>query len=157
MFTRNREASPETSTYPPPRSPSPPSITHHPQILPQVIPTTSLIESVAGAAHYSGVKVDSGSGLQRRRGSTVDEQHTELKEEHLRVLKDLTELYCCRPTAEIFERTWRRDASFEDPVMTCNGYDEYAPQWFAMVQLLSILAIMPTNFPAAETVLQINK
>lgn len=113
MSTHHSQASSDAHSYPPPRSPSPPSITDHPQIFPHVIPTTSLVESVAGAAHYSGAKVDSGMGHQRRKSFTANELHTDLKEEHTRVLKDLTELYCCRPSAEIFERTWTKDAIFE--------------------------------------------
>lgn len=113
MHPRCREASTDTHKYPPPRSPSPPSIIHHPQILPHVIPTPALIESVAGAAHYSGVKVDSGPVHHRRRSSTANEAHTDLKDDHARVMQDLIELYCCRPTVEIFERSWRKDATFE--------------------------------------------
>lgn len=114
MRSPRHEASTNNHEYPPPRSPSPPTLTYHPQILPQVIPTPSLVESVAGAAHYSGVKVNSGSGIHhRRRSSTALEQHTELKEEHGYVMKDLVELYCCRPTPEIFERSWTKDATFE--------------------------------------------
>lgn len=30
-----------------------------------------------------------------------------------RIMVDLNELYCCRPSKEIFERTWRPDAVFE--------------------------------------------
>jgi len=30
-----------------------------------------------------------------------------------RIMADLKELYCCRPSKEIFERTWRPDAIFE--------------------------------------------
>jgi hypothetical protein len=68
---------------------------------------------VAGAAHYSGAKVNSGMGHQRRKSFTANERHTDLKEEHARVLKDLKELYCCRPTTEIFERSWTKDAIYE--------------------------------------------
>ncbi|KXN82524.1 hypothetical protein AN958_02375 [Leucoagaricus sp. SymC.cos] len=128
MFPHRRSASADTHVYPPPRSPSPPSIIHHPQILPHAIPTTSLVESMAGAAHYSGAKVDSGMAHQRRKSFTANELHTDLKDQHARVMNDLTELYCCRPTAEIFEKTWRKDATFEDPLTTCKGYDEYAAQ-----------------------------
>ena len=124
-----------------PRSPSPPSQTYYPSIL--SMPTPALVESAAGGAHYSGVKVDSEMLLKHRRNSSF-KRHTEIEHHHQRVLEGLTELYCCRPTREIFERSWHRDAEFEvhslsyssestgylaiiqDPLSKCKGYDEYA-------------------------------
>ena len=124
-----------------PRSPSPPSQTYYPSIL--SMPTPALVESAAGGAHYSGVKVDSEMLLKHRRNSSF-KRHTEIEHCHQRVLEDLTELYCCRPTREIFERSWHKDAEFEvhslsyssestgylaiiqDPLSKCKGYDEYA-------------------------------
>jgi hypothetical protein len=76
------------------------------------LPTAALVESAAGGAHYSGVKVDSETLLKHRRNSS-SKPHTEIKHYHQRILDDLTELYCCRPTREIFERSWHRDAEFE--------------------------------------------
>jgi hypothetical protein len=95
-----------------PRSPSLnlPTITHHASIN---VPTPALVESVAGAAHYSGIKVD--PGMLKRRHSSHERRmsHGEVKADHERVLEDLKELYCLRPTWEIFDRTWRKDAVFE--------------------------------------------
>ena len=109
------------------------------------MPTPALVESAAGGAHYSGVKVDSEMLLKHRRNSSF-KQHTEIEHYHQRILEDLTELYCCRPTQEIFERSWHRDAEFEvhslsypsestscltiiqNPLFKCKGYDEYAAQ-----------------------------
>lgn len=54
-----------------------------------------------------------------------------------RIMADLKELYCCRPSEEIFERTWSPDAVFEDPLVKCVGYAQYAPQWFAMPWIFS--------------------
>ncbi|KAG6853207.1 hypothetical protein C0991_006156 [Blastosporella zonata] len=121
----------------PPRSPSPPTLTyHHPTLLP--IPTPALVESVAGAAHYSGVKLEQEPPLKHRRSShDYGENHTQLKPSHQRILDDLQELYGCRPTQEIFERTWHPDAVFEDPLSLCRGYSEYAAQWYAMSKLFS--------------------
>lgn len=42
-------------------------------------------------------------------------------------------MYCGRTTLEILRRRWRRDAVFEDPLSKCDGFDEYAAQWFALV------------------------
>ncbi|KDR73464.1 hypothetical protein GALMADRAFT_72147 [Galerina marginata CBS 339.88] len=120
----------------PPRSPSPPSQIFHPSILPHSVPTPALVESVAGGAHYAGAKVDSDAVLKHRRSSGT-RSHTALKHDHQRILDDLTELYCCRPTLEIFERSWSKDAEFEDPLSKCKGYHEYSAQWFAMPKLFS--------------------
>ncbi|CAA7267652.1 unnamed protein product [Cyclocybe aegerita] len=120
----------------PPRSPSPPCQTFHPSILPRSVPTPALVESVAGGAHYAGVKVDSDAVLRHRRSSS-HRHHTELNADHQRVLDDLTELFCCRPTLEILERSWSKDAVFEDPLCKCKGFNEFAAQWFALPKLFS--------------------
>ncbi len=105
------------------RSPSPssrPSQTFHASILPRSMPTPALVESVAGGAHYAGIKVDAEfpkhphTSMDRRRSS--QEMAINLKADHHRVMADLQELYCCRPTPEIFERSWNKEAVFE--VMT---------------------------------------
>ena len=139
MSENHRRCSSPSSS---PRSPSPPSQTYYPSIL--SMPTPALVESAAGGAHYSGVKVDS-EMLKHRRNSSF-KQHTEIRHYHQRIMEDLTELYCCRPTREIFERSWHRDAEFEvhslsypskstgylaiiqDPLSKCKGFDEYAAQ-----------------------------
>jgi hypothetical protein len=94
-----------------PRSTSPPSHTFHQSILPHV-PTPALLESVAGGAHYSGVNVEAESVLKRRRAS-ASRSHSDLSHDHRRILDDLTELYCGRPTLEILQRSWSKDAQFE--------------------------------------------
>ena len=141
MSENHRRCSSSSSSSP--RPPSPPSQTYYPSIL--SMPTPALVESAAGGAHYSGVKVDSEMLLKHRRNSSF-KQHTEIEHYHQRILEDLTELYCCRPTQEIFERSWHRDAEFEvhslsypsestscltiiqNPLFKCKGYDEYAAQ-----------------------------
>jgi len=50
-------------------------------------------------------------------------------------LDDVLALFCSKPTAEIFERSWREDAIFEDPICKCLGYKEYASHWFSMPKL----------------------
>jgi DNA-directed RNA polymerase subunit N (RpoN/RPB10) len=108
MSESHRRCSSSSSSSP--RSPSPPSQTYYPSIL--SMPTPALVESAAGGAHYSGVKVDSEMFLKHRRNNSF-KRHMEIKHYHQRILDDLTELYCCRPTREIFERSWHRDAEFE--------------------------------------------
>ncbi|KAH0584263.1 hypothetical protein H2248_009812 [Termitomyces sp. 'cryptogamus'] len=137
MSKHRRTLSRGSATSNPPRSPSPPTLTyHHPPLLP--IHTSALVESVAGGAHYSGAKFDNQSPLKRRRSSQdYGENHRQLKPEHRRVLNDLRELYECRPTVDIFERTWSPDAVFEDPISLCRGYNEYTAHWFAMSKIYS--------------------
>ncbi|THH08572.1 hypothetical protein EW146_g8950 [Bondarzewia mesenterica] len=130
----------------PPRSPSPPSQTRHSSIFPHpIIPTSALFQSVAGAAHYSGVdpireralsarSKTSGEyqrdarGIKRRRRNSIVEEHAD----HSAIVEDLKELYEGRPTMEIFERRWRQDAVFEDPLAKCKGMSEIVSQWFSL-------------------------
>ncbi|EAU88187.2 hypothetical protein CC1G_03859 [Coprinopsis cinerea okayama7 len=126
-----------TSTGPPPRSPSPPSQIFHKSLSIPPVPTPALLESVAGAAHYSGVPVDGSTGKRRRRSSARPTDVKNLKPDHQRVLDDLKELYCGRPSVEIFERSFRKDAVFEDPLSRCTGVDEIAAQFFALPKFFS--------------------
>jgi len=133
-MSRPHASSDASSDVPRPPSPGLPTQTHHSSIL---VPTPALVESVAGGAHYSGSKVDP-EGL-RRRHSSHDRRmsHGEVKADHKRVMEDLNELYCGRPTREIFDRTWTKDAVFEDPLTKCKGFHEYAPQWYALPKMFS--------------------
>jgi hypothetical protein len=49
----------------------------------------------------------------KHRRSSSHQYHPELNHDHQRVLNDLTELYCCRPTLEILERSWNKEAELE--------------------------------------------
>lgn len=127
-----------------------PSQTFHPPFLP--FPTPVLLESVAGAAHYSGSCVNPDAVMKRRHSDPEQlEVHTELKCEHERVLNDLKELYCARPTMEIFHRSWMPDAIFEDPLAKCKGFNEYGPQWFAMPKLFSHSETISTRVMSSTT------
>ncbi|KAH6918942.1 hypothetical protein BKA70DRAFT_1248725 [Coprinopsis sp. MPI-PUGE-AT-0042] len=57
--------------------------------------------------------------------------------DHQRVLDDLRELYCCRPTKEIIDRLFRKDVEFEDPLAKCHGIGELAAQWYTMTKMFS--------------------
>ena len=104
-------------------SPPPPSPTQtfHPSILPLALPTPALVDSVAGAAHYSGASVEpessTWSGVRRRSTSSSQHihhgSHTELAAGHQDVLDDLNDLYRCRPSVEMLRRRWRPDAVYE--------------------------------------------
>ncbi|KAG6821154.1 hypothetical protein H0H93_005374 [Arthromyces matolae] len=134
MSQHRRTLSRSSANSNPPRSPSPPTLTYHQQpLLP--IPTAALLDSVAGAAHYSGVKLERQSPLKHRRSSQdYGENHKQLKEGHKRVLDDLKELYGCRPTPQIFERSWNADAVFE-------------PKIFAASNTLSLRVMSSTHNP----------
>lgn len=49
----------------------------------------------------------------RGHSGTWDGETEHLTERKKQVLKDLKELYGCKPTQEIFARSWRKDATFE--------------------------------------------
>ncbi|OJA15123.1 hypothetical protein AZE42_08473 [Rhizopogon vesiculosus] len=116
-----------------------PTMTYHHSIIPIPLPIPDLVNSAAGGAHYSGAPVsDSDNGLVA--SPVSGEPSPSLQgDETIRdcIMADLKELYCCRPTKEIFERIWRPDAVFEDPSVKCEGYTEYAAQWFAMPKIFS--------------------
>jgi hypothetical protein len=103
----------------PPQPPSP-TLTFHPSIFPLAVPTPALVDSVAGAAHYSGVNVEPDSpatAMRHRRSSSGKHarraSHTELSVGHQEVMEDLRQLYGCKPTLELLDRRWQRDAVFE--------------------------------------------
>ncbi|KAJ7602469.1 hypothetical protein FB45DRAFT_912213 [Roridomyces roridus] len=52
-------------------------------------------------------------------------------------MADLRELYECRPSLEIFQRTWHPNAVFEDPLVKAKGFREYAAQFYALPKLFS--------------------
>jgi len=108
--------------------------------LPPIIPTPSLIESIAGAAHYSGAKAEHHDANSVRKRSSERRQLSsgaELADKRKQVLDDLKELFCCRPTTEIFDRSWRKDAVFEGPLCSCEGRSEYSAQWYGLAKLAS--------------------
>ncbi|KAG6335869.1 hypothetical protein ID866_3206 [Astraeus odoratus] len=147
--------------HPPPSPQSPsPTIIHHPS--PTLLPISPplIANSAVGGAHYSGTHVShrgqrrTSSGDHPTRGS-ISQQDVEAGRQ--RIMEDLKELYCCRPSLEIFQRTWRQDAIFEvctdlflcrtiecrqdrpngqDPLVKCEGYDQYAPQVYGKQSLL---------------------
>jgi len=51
------------------------------------------------------------------------------------VLEDVKELFGSKPSLEIFERSWRPDAVFEDPWSKCFGFKEYTAQWLVLSKL----------------------
>lgn len=114
-----------------------PTMTHHRQTLQLPLPIPDIFYSAAGGAHYSGAPVSEddnqviASPTSGKPSPPIDDMIRD------RIMVDLNELYCCRPSKEIFERTWKPDAVFENPLVRCEGYAQYAPQWFAMPKIFS--------------------
>ncbi|KAG1756263.1 uncharacterized protein EDB91DRAFT_1091577 [Suillus paluster] len=124
------DASPKSSD-----SPSPTMIYHRPS-LHISLPILDIVHSAAGG-HYSGAPV---SDEDDQVFTSPGKHSSSMEGDDIvrdRIMADLKELYCCRPSKEIFERTWRPDAVFEDPLVKCEGYAQYAPQWFAMPKIFS--------------------
>jgi len=117
-----------TSMSSPNRSPSPPTQVFHRSLMPHASPTSGLFPRYYGAKTK---RMHRRSDIQRAtfgaHGASV-----ELDERRAQLLKDLQQLYSCQPSVEIFERSWRSDAAFEDPVSSCKGLNEIAAQFFAM-------------------------
>lgn len=122
-----------------PSSSPPPTITYHHSSTLLPIPAPQIAQAAVGGAHYSTMytshhtrRRSSGSdGLHRTSQSAGDAEESDRR----RIVDDLNELFCCRPSIDIFKRTWRHDAIFEDPWVKCEGYNEYGPQFFAMPKL----------------------
>ncbi|TFK26441.1 hypothetical protein FA15DRAFT_667530 [Coprinopsis marcescibilis] len=133
----HRRSGSHSSTRSPPRSPSPPRQTFHPSLIIKPVPTPALLESVAGAAHYSGARPEGDTGKRRRRSSAHQADIGKISADHQRIFEDLKELYCCRPTKQIFERSFAKDVTFEDPLSKCAGINQVMSQFFAMPKFFS--------------------
>ncbi|KIJ69494.1 hypothetical protein HYDPIDRAFT_106127 [Hydnomerulius pinastri MD-312] len=117
---------------------SQPTTTYHSSKIPVSISTPKIAHSAAAGAHYSGAPVM--QEAHRRSTSSGEASRTSPEDEKVsreRIMNDLEELYSCRPTKKIFERTWRPDAVFEDPLVKAECQSEYEPQWFAMPKIFS--------------------
>lgn len=78
-------------------------------------------------------------------------EQLDLDERRTQVMNDLKELYCCRPSLEIFQRSWRNDAVFEDPLTHAKGIKEVASQWFAMPKIISHSVTVASRILASTT------
>jgi len=137
-----------STLYPAERPPSPPTLTriHSPIVN---IPTPSLLRSVAEAAHYSSIRHSPRKGRRASFGSSTAE--CSLSPERACIVEDVKELFCLRPSLEIFERSWHPDATFEDPLSKCFGFHEYAPQWFVLPKVVRMSATLYFRVLASTT------
>ncbi|CAG7852602.1 SubName: Full=Uncharacterized protein {ECO:0000313/EMBL:CCA75315.1} [Serendipita indica DSM 11827] len=126
-------------------SPAPIQTFHKPKVH---VPGTHLLSGVSGAAHVSSSTPAAPEQNPRPDSPTAHRRSLSMSNPHIRrqsqdsglilegkrkqVLEDVIELFCSRPTLEIFQRSWREDAVFEDPLSKCEGYPQYAAQWFGM-------------------------
>jgi len=102
------------------------------------------MQALAGGAHFTAGSESLEQERELRKVSShLNASAVKLEGKRRQVVEDVLELFCSRPTAEIFERSWRKDAIFEDPLSKCHGYHEYAPQWFSM----------PKLFPKSRTIM----
>ncbi|CUA66788.1 hypothetical protein RSOLAG22IIIB_00236 [Rhizoctonia solani] len=96
------------------------------------LPTPGMLASLAGAAHYTGnPKYTKQEALRASFGS----KNVVLEGQRKQTVEDVLELFCAHPSLEIFERSWRRDAVFEDPFTKCVGYREYAARWYGLPKI----------------------
>ncbi|KAH9820530.1 hypothetical protein DFH28DRAFT_952584 [Melampsora americana] len=58
-----------------------------------------------------------------------------LNEEQRRIVEDSLKLFSSQPSLEILNRSWSKTAHFGDPIASCDGFNQFAPQWFAMPKL----------------------
>lgn len=101
------------------------------------MPTPGLISAMAGAAHFSSGTTDIPAHQKFRPTFADGEDRTKLDPVRQAILDDTLQLFCARPTLEIFERHWRMDAVFENPLGKCKGYKEYTAQWFGLAKMVS--------------------
>ncbi|KAG2146937.1 uncharacterized protein EDB93DRAFT_1284613 [Suillus bovinus] len=127
-----------------------PTMVYHRQTLQIPLPISDIIYSAAGGAHYSGAPVSEDDDQVVT--SPVSGQFSLPMDDTIqdRIMADLKELYCCRPSKEIFERTWRPDAVYEDTLVRCEGYAQYAPQDLSRSR--SGLPWRPKIFSKSETI-----
>lgn len=119
MSTLQLETSPPLYTPRKSSDSASPTITYHHSIVPLYLPIPNLVNSAAGGAHYSGAPVSDDEDEEVISPSSGEPTSSVQRDEIFRdrIMADLKELYCCRPSKEIFERTWRRDAVFEVSLM----------------------------------------
>ncbi|KAJ1304625.1 hypothetical protein OPQ81_005767 [Rhizoctonia solani] len=96
------------------------------------LPTPGMLASLAGAAHYTGnPRYSQQEAVRAGFGS----KNVVLEGKRKQTVEDVLELFCAHPSLEIFDRSWHRDAVFEDPFTKCVGYKEYAAQWYGLPKI----------------------
>ncbi|KAG9121114.1 hypothetical protein FRC07_003064 [Ceratobasidium sp. 392] len=72
-----------------------------------------------------------------RLGNGVEVQNSGIPIEGKRkqIVEDAMNLFSGQANQDIFHRSWRLDATFEDPLSKCIGYKQYAPQWYGLPKL----------------------
>lgn len=74
-------------------------------------------------------------------GIEVKNEGIPLEGNRRQIVEDVLNLFSSQPSLGIFHRSWRQDATFEDPLSKCLGYKQYGPQWYGM----------PKAFPTSRT------
>ncbi|KAG9014798.1 hypothetical protein FRB94_008956 [Tulasnella sp. JGI-2019a] len=134
--------------------PGEPSLTFYPdQSAASVIPAVPDIEGLAGGAHFNAAanlgKQLEDAGSLKRTVEYLDSSDVKLHGRRKRVVLDVLECYCCKPSIDIFRRSWREDSVFEDNAFMCKGYTQVAAQTraFSKARTLSANVLQSTTGP----------
>ncbi|KAG8724001.1 hypothetical protein FRC09_000809 [Ceratobasidium sp. 395] len=117
------------------------------QLVLTLIPLLNLhtTRTFASQSVLSAVMTSTGTLTQQvsRLGNGVEVQNggMPLEGKRKQIVEDVMNLFSSQPSQDIFHRSWRVDATFEDPLSKCIGYKQYAPQWYGM----------PKAFPTSRT------
>ena len=98
-------------------------------------------QSVLSAMSATMTSTLGGETTKLANGVEVQNSGIPLEGKRKQLLEDVLNLFSSQPNQDIFHRTWRPDAVFEDPISKCIGYAQYAPQWYGM----------PKAFPVSRT------
>ncbi|KAG8858757.1 hypothetical protein FRB96_004894 [Tulasnella sp. 330] len=115
--------------------PKEPSLTFHPDHGAKIVlPAVPDMEVLAGGAPFNAIANDE-KQLEDRGSLKRTHKHLDSSDVWL---EGVLECYCCRPSIEIFRRSWREDSEFEDNAFVCKGYTQTAAQYYAMSQEYTI-------------------
>lgn len=135
-----------------------PTITHHSSHS-LSLHSPDFLNPIASGAHYAGGIASSPKHPNKghkQRTLSLSGDDPSVEEVYRDVLKDIedvslrlllsqkwisfidviTQLFCAAATAEVFERRFRHNAEYEDPLCKCKGITECVAQFVALVSAL---------------------
>ena len=89
---------------------------------------TSVLAS--GYSSMASAEPSASNGNSDSKGQQIDPKTFQL-------VRDAQDLFCAKPSVEIFKRSWNPDAIFADPICHAIGFREYAAQWWGMPKAFS--------------------
>ncbi|KIP06013.1 hypothetical protein PHLGIDRAFT_107516 [Phlebiopsis gigantea 11061_1 CR5-6] len=118
-----------------------PTLTHHasPFI---ALPSPDSLTSIVSGAHYAGGFTtpphhEHTRHDRKRRTLSISGDDPTVFTTYHDVLEDLENLFCGAATPELFERRFRHDSRYEDPLCKCIGITECVAQFVALSKLCS--------------------